>query len=68
MSGEKRDISHPLNIANMTDAQLDKELERGYADMKSGNTIPAQKAFADLRAELKPITRSLVEHLPWLVG
>lgn len=68
MSGEKRDISHPLNIANMTDVQLDKELERGYADMKSGNTIPAQKVFADLRAELKPITRSLVEHLPWLVG
>lgn len=64
MSRGERGTSHPLNIVNMADAQLDKELERGYADMKSGNTIPAQKAFADLCAELKPITRSLVEHLP----
>ncbi len=52
MSGEKRETSHPLNIAKMTDAQLDKELEIGYADVKAGNTIPVQNAFADLRNEL----------------
>lgn len=52
MSGEKREMSNPLNIANMTEAQLDKELEIGYADVKAGNTIPVQKAFADLHNEL----------------
>ncbi len=43
---------HPLDISLMTQAQFDEELEKGYADMKSGNTIPAQKAFSDLRKEL----------------
>ena len=30
----------PLDIRRMTAAQLDAELEKGYADAKSGRTIP----------------------------
>ena len=43
---------HPLNISRMTAAQLDAELEKGYADMKAGRTIPAEQAFSDVRKEL----------------
>ena len=43
---------HPLDISRMTAAQLDAELEKGYADMKAGRTIPAEQAFSDVRKEL----------------
>ena len=44
--------SHPLDISRMTAAQLDAELEKGYADMQAGRTIPAEQVFADIRKEL----------------
>lgn len=43
---------HPLDISRMTAVQLDAELEKGYADMKAGRTIPAEQAFSDVRKEL----------------
>ena len=43
---------HPLDISRMTAAQLDAELEKGYADIKAGRTIPAEQAFSDVRKEL----------------
>lgn len=42
---------HPLDIRRMTAAQLDAELEKGYADAKSGRTIPMEQAFANVRKE-----------------
>lgn len=42
---------HPLDMSRMTATQLDQELEKGYADMKAGRTIPAEQAFADIRKE-----------------
>lgn len=42
---------HPLDVSRMTAAQLDAELEKGYADMRAGRTIPAKQAFADIRKE-----------------
>lgn len=42
---------HPLDISRMTAAQLDAELEKGYADMQAGRTVPMEQAFADLRRE-----------------
>ena len=36
----------------MTAEQLDTELEKGYAQMKTGQTIPAKQAFDELRGEL----------------
>ena len=33
---------HPLDISRMTAAQLDAELEKGYADAKDGRTIPME--------------------------
>lgn len=43
---------HPLAIGNMTSAELDVALEKGYADMESGRTIPVETAFDDIRKEL----------------
>ena len=39
---------HPLDMSRMTDAELHAELEKGYADMKAGRTVPADRAFADI--------------------
>ena len=41
----------PLDISLMTSEQLNAELEKGYADMKAGRTIPAAEVFADIRKE-----------------
>ena len=43
---------HPLDISRMTEEQLDTELEKGYAQMQAGQTIPAKQAFDELRGEL----------------
>ena len=41
----------PLDISLITSEQLNAELEKGYADMKAGRTIPAAEVFADIRKE-----------------
>jgi addiction module RelB/DinJ family antitoxin len=40
---------HPLDVSRMTAEQLNAELEKGYAQMQNGQTIPAEQAFADIR-------------------
>lgn len=42
---------HPLDVRRMTAAQLDAELEKGYADMQAGRSLPVERAFADIRQE-----------------
>ena len=42
---------HPLDISRMTSAELDAELEKGYAEAKAGRTIPMEQAFANNRKE-----------------
>lgn len=44
---------HPLDIGNMTEEQFNAELEKGYSDMKTGRTISAKQAFADIRGSYK---------------
>lgn len=41
----------PLNVAELTQAEMDAELEKGYADMLAGRTKPARQAFADIRRD-----------------
>lgn len=43
---------HPLDVSRMTAVQLDAELEKGYAEMKAGCTIPMEQAFIDVSKEL----------------
>ena len=42
---------HPLDISRMTAAQLNAELEKGYADMLAGRAIPLEDTFAQIRKE-----------------
>lgn len=42
---------HPLDISRMTAEQIHAELEKGYADLQAGRTVPAAEAFADIRKE-----------------
>ena len=44
--------NHPLNISRMTLEQLDTELDKGYTQMKAGQTIPTKQVVDDLRGEL----------------
>lgn len=43
--------SRPVSVAGMTQAELDTELEKGFADMEAGRTKPARQAFADIRKD-----------------
>ena len=40
------------DISNMTEAQIDAELAKGFEDLKAGRTIPAGQAFEEIRKEL----------------
>ncbi len=45
-------IPDPLpDIRHMTAAQVDAQLEKGYADMCFERTVPAERVFADIRKE-----------------
>jgi DNA-damage-inducible protein J len=41
----------PGNVAELSEEELNAELEKGYADMKAGKTKPARQAFADIRKD-----------------
>ena len=41
----------PVNATVLTEAELNAELEKGYADMVAGRTKPARQAFADIRKD-----------------
>ena len=40
------------DISNMTEAQIDAELAKGFEDLKAGRTIPAGQAFEEIRKEV----------------
>ena len=40
-----------VNLAEMSEEELNAELEKGYQDMKAGRTKPARQVFAELRKE-----------------
>ena len=42
-----------VNAAELSEAKLDAELEKGYADMKAGKTKPAKQAFDDIRRDYR---------------
>ena len=40
-----------VNAAGLNEAEINAELEKGYADMNAGRTKPAKQAFADIRKD-----------------
>ena len=43
----------PLDVSRMTEEQFNAELEKGYADMKAGQTVAAADAFAEIRKKYR---------------
>ncbi|QNU65830.1 type II toxin-antitoxin system RelB/DinJ family antitoxin [Ruminiclostridium herbifermentans] len=41
----------PVNMYDLSEEQMNEELEKGYTDMKAGRTKSASKAFADIRKD-----------------
>ena len=41
----------PLSLNNLSEEELDAELEKGYADIAAGRMRPAREVFADLRRD-----------------
>ncbi|HBA51254.1 MAG TPA: type II toxin-antitoxin system antitoxin, RelB/DinJ family [Lachnospiraceae bacterium] len=39
------------DVSGLSEAELNAELEKGYADMAADRTKPASKAFADIRKD-----------------
>lgn len=44
-------VNKPIEIGNLSKAEIDTEIEKGYADMIEGHTEPAEKVFADIRKD-----------------
>lgn len=47
----KLPAARPVNVAELNEAELDVELEKGYVDMAAGRTKSARQAFADIRRD-----------------
>lgn len=45
----KLPTTKPVAMGALTKEELDAEIEKGYVDMAADRTVPAQKAFADIR-------------------
>ena len=41
----------PVNIAELTETEINSELEKGYEDMAAGKIKPAKQTFADIRRD-----------------
>ena len=43
--------SRPVDMSSLSEAELNAELEKGYADIKTGRTRGANAVFADIRKD-----------------
>ena len=43
--------SRPVDMSALSEAELNAELEKGYADIKAGSTKEANAVFADIRKD-----------------
>jgi addiction module RelB/DinJ family antitoxin len=41
----------PIDVSKLSEAELNAELEKGYADIVAGRTKPAKQAFDDIRKD-----------------
>jgi addiction module RelB/DinJ family antitoxin len=47
----KLPAARPVSVAELSETELNTELEKGYADMVAGKTQPARQAFANIRKD-----------------
>ncbi len=44
-------VARLMDTSALSDAQMDAELEKGYADMQAGRTKPVKSVFTDIRKD-----------------
>ena len=44
-------MAKTVDVAELTEAELNAELEKGYADMAAGRTKPVKQVFTDIRKD-----------------
>ncbi len=47
----KMPSARPVDMSALSEAEMDAELEKGYADMKAGRTKSAKTAFENIRKD-----------------
>ncbi|MEG6616504.1 type II toxin-antitoxin system RelB/DinJ family antitoxin [Peptococcaceae bacterium 1198_IL3148] len=47
----KLPATKPVGVSGLVESELNKELEKGFADLVRRNTKPAEKAFLDIRKD-----------------
>ena len=47
----KMPSARPIDVSALSEAQMNAELEKGYADMQAGRTRSAKSVFADIRKD-----------------
>ena len=47
----KMPSARPVDVSALSEAQMNAELEKGYADMQAGHTRSAKSVFADIRKD-----------------
>lgn len=47
----KMTVGGMVDASELSDAEMDAELEKGYADMKAGRTKSVKSAFSDIRKD-----------------
>ena len=47
----KMPSARPVDVSALSEAQMNAELEKGYADMQAGRTRSAKSVFADIRKD-----------------
>ena len=47
----KMPSARPVDVSALSEAQMNAELEKGYADMQSGHTRSAKSVFTDIRKD-----------------
>ena len=44
---------YPLNLGTMTENEFNSEMEKSYKSMIEGKSVPAKKAFAKVKRQVK---------------
>ena len=47
----KMPSAHPVDVSALSEAQMNAEPEKGYADMQADRTRSAKSVFADIRKD-----------------
>ena len=64
----KMPSARPVDVSALSEAQMNAELEKGYADMQAGRTRSAKSVFADIRKDYSLVVSLIgLKHVLWIL-